>query len=154
MQLNIKKNSQYHTLWEKCKSKWQEGISSYTSEWPSWKTLQITNAGNSVNKRETSYTAGGEVNWRATTENICKLLKTKNLPNGPLIPLLDVYLKKTLTLNDKRNLHSMILTIPKSESEVAQLCLTLCDPMDTRLLLPWDFLCKSTGVGYNTWTYT
>ena len=74
MQLNIKKNPQYHTLWEKCKSKWQEGISSYISEWPSWKTLQITNAGDSVNKRETSYTVGGKVNWRATkTYVICYL---------------------------------------------------------------------------------
>ena len=35
----------------------------------------------------------------------------------------------------------------ESESEVAQSCLTLCDPMDTRLLRPWDFLGKSTGVG-------
>ena len=33
------------------------------------------------------------------------------------------------------------------ESEVAQSCPTLCDPMDTRLLCPWDFLGKSTGVG-------
>ena len=33
------------------------------------------------------------------------------------------------------------------QSEVAQLCLTLCDPMDTRLLRPWDFLAKRTGVG-------
>ena len=35
----------------------------------------------------------------------------------------------------------------ESESEVTQLCPTLCDPMDTRLLHPWDFLGKSTGVG-------
>ena len=39
----------------------------------------------------------------------------------------------------------------KSESEVAQSCPTLCDPMDcmqpTRLLHPWDFPGKSTGVG-------
>ena len=35
----------------------------------------------------------------------------------------------------------------KKKSEVAQLCPTLCDPMDTRLLRPWDFLGKSTGVG-------
>ena len=33
------------------------------------------------------------------------------------------------------------------ESEVAQSCPTLCDPMDTRLLRLWDFLGKSTGVG-------
>ena len=39
----------------------------------------------------------------------------------------------------------------KSESEAAQLCPTLSDPMDcmqpTRLLRPWDFPGKSTGVG-------
>ena len=35
----------------------------------------------------------------------------------------------------------------ESESEVAQSCLTLCDPMDTRLLCPWDFLGKGSGVG-------
>ena len=34
-----------------------------------------------------------------------------------------------------------------SESEVVQSCPTLCDPMDTRLLCPWDFVGKSTGVG-------
>ena len=32
-------------------------------------------------------------------------------------------------------------------SEVTQSSLTLCDPMDTRLLNPWDFLGKGTGVG-------
>ena len=29
----------------------------------------------------------------------------------------------------------------------SQSCPTLCDPMDTRLHRPWDFLSKSTGVG-------
>ena len=40
----------------------------------------------------------------------------------------------------------------KSEGEVAQLCLTLNDPMDckpSRLLCPWDFPGKSTGVGWH-----
>lgn len=74
---HIKKNSQHHTVWEKCKSKWREGISSYTSEWPSWKTLQITNVGDSVNKRETSHTAGGKVNWRATKTYVSYLKKQK-----------------------------------------------------------------------------
>ena len=38
----------------------------------------------------------------------------------------------------------------KSESEVAQSCLTLSNPMDCspRLLRPWDFPGKSTGVGH------
>ena len=35
----------------------------------------------------------------------------------------------------------------KSESEVAQSCLTLSDPMDCSLPGPWDFPGKSTGVG-------
>ena len=38
----------------------------------------------------------------------------------------------------------------KSESEVSQLCLTLCGPhglQPTRLLHPWDFPGKSTGMG-------
>ena len=35
----------------------------------------------------------------------------------------------------------------KSDSEVVQSCPTLCNPLDTRLLSPWDFLGKSTGVG-------
>ena len=35
----------------------------------------------------------------------------------------------------------------KKESEVAQSGPTFCDPMDTKLLRPWDFLGKSTGVG-------
>ena len=39
----------------------------------------------------------------------------------------------------------------ESQSEVTQSCLTLCDPTDwlwpTRLLHPWDFAGKNTGVG-------
>ena len=48
-----------------------------------------------------------------------------------------------------------IMTSGPIESEVAQSCPTLCDPMDcTRLLSPWNFPGKSTGVGYfmaNRW---
>ena len=44
-----------------------------------------------------------------------------------------------------KTLHVKLLKV--SESEVTQSCLTLCNPMDTRLLCPWDFLGKSTGVG-------
>ena len=45
----------------------------------------------------------------------------------------------------------------KSESEVAQLCLTLSDPMDlqpSRLLRPWDFPGESTGVGCHCLLWT
>ena len=33
------------------------------SEWPSLESLQITNAGEGVEKRERSYTVGGNVSW-------------------------------------------------------------------------------------------
>ena len=36
---------------------------SYQSEWPSLISLQIMNARKDVEKREPSYTAGGNVNW-------------------------------------------------------------------------------------------
>ena len=35
----------------------------------------------------------------------------------------------------------------ESESEVTQLCPTICDPLHCRLLRLWDFPGKSTGVG-------
>ena len=35
----------------------------------------------------------------------------------------------------------------RGKGKVAQSCPTLCDPMGSRLLHPWDFLGKSTGVG-------
>ena len=36
--------------------------------------------------------------------------------------------------------------VMESKSEIAQSCLTLCNPMDTRLLHPWDFLGKNSGL--------
>ena len=39
------------------------GITSHQSEWPSLKSLQIINAGEGVEKKEPSYTVGGNVNW-------------------------------------------------------------------------------------------
>ena len=39
------------------------GITTHQSQWPSSKRLQIINAGEGVEKKEPSYTAGGNVNW-------------------------------------------------------------------------------------------
>ena len=47
----------------------------------------------------------------------------------------------------KRNPCLILFLELESESEVAQSYPTLCNSMDTRLLCPWDFLDKSTGVG-------
>ena len=57
------KNGQHHSLLEKCKSKFQWDITSQQSEWPSSKSLQIINAGEGVEKRKSSCTIGGNVNW-------------------------------------------------------------------------------------------
>jgi len=51
------------SLLEKSKSKAQQGITSHWSERPSPKSLQIINAREGVEKREASYSAGGNVNW-------------------------------------------------------------------------------------------
>ena len=48
---------------EKCKSKLQWGTTSHQSLKPSLKHLQITNAGEGVEKMEPSYRVGGTVNW-------------------------------------------------------------------------------------------
>ena len=43
---------------------------------------------------------------------------------------------------------ALFVVMLPSSSEVAQLCPTLCAPMDcTRILSPWNFPGKSTGVG-------
>ena len=55
--------AQHLSLLEKCKSNPQWDITSHRSEWPSWKCLQTINAGEGVEKRESSCSVGGSVNW-------------------------------------------------------------------------------------------
>ena len=57
------KNVQYLWLLEKCKSKVPWDTTSHQSKWPSLMSLQITNAGEDIEKRELFYTVGGNVNW-------------------------------------------------------------------------------------------
>ena len=45
------------------KKKLQWDITSHWSEWPSLKSLQISNAGEGMEKKEPSYTVDGNVNW-------------------------------------------------------------------------------------------
>ena len=58
-----RKDAQYHSLLEKCKSKLQWDIIPHQSEWPSSKSLQTINAGEDVEKRERSCTVGGNLKW-------------------------------------------------------------------------------------------
>ena len=57
------KGAQHDWSSGKCKSKPQWDITSHWSEWPSSKSLQTINAGEGVEKRECSYTVGGNINW-------------------------------------------------------------------------------------------
>ena len=50
------------SLSEKCKSRPQWGTISHQSEWLWSKSLQAINAGEGVEKREPSYTVGGNAN--------------------------------------------------------------------------------------------
>ena len=53
-----------------------------------------------MEKRETLYSVGGNVNWTATVETGMEVpQKTKNrTTNDPAIPFLGIYLKKIKTL--------------------------------------------------------
>ena len=59
---NTWKDAQHHSLSEKCKSKPQWGNISRQSEWLVSKSLQTINDGEGVEKREPSYTVGGNAN--------------------------------------------------------------------------------------------
>ena len=60
---NTWKNAQHPWLLEKWKSKLPQDTTSHQSERPLLISPQLTNAGGSVEKREPSYSVGGNVNW-------------------------------------------------------------------------------------------
>ena len=73
------KDVQNHHLFEKCKSKLQWDITSHQLEWLLSKYPQTSNAGEGVERREPSYTVGGNVNWYSHyVEQYAGFLKTKN----------------------------------------------------------------------------
>ena len=68
------------------------------------------NDGEGVEKRESSYTAGGNVNWCSHygKQNGDSLKKLKiELPYDPTIPLLGIYSDKTIIQKDT---HTSVLT--------------------------------------------
>ena len=60
--INTWKDAQHHSLSEECKSNPQWGTITHQSEWLLSKSLQAINAGEGVEKREPSYTVGGNAN--------------------------------------------------------------------------------------------
>ena len=96
------KNAQHHQWLEKDRSKLQWDTTSHWSEWPSSKNLQTMNAGEGMEKREPSYIVGGNVNWCSHYEKawtFLKKLKTE-LPDDSAVPLLGLYLEKTINWKD------------------------------------------------------
>ena len=70
---NTWKDAQHHLLSEKCKSKPNWGTISCWSEWLLSKNLQTIYAGEGVEKREPSYTVGGNATSTATMENCMEI---------------------------------------------------------------------------------
>ena len=90
---NTWKDTQHCSLLKKCKSKPQWDITSQWSEWLSSKSLQMINAGEGVEKRESSCSVSGSVNWyshygRCYGDSLKKL--GIKLPYDPAIPLLGI----------------------------------------------------------------
>ena len=61
--------------------------------WLLSKSLQTINAGEGVEKREASYTVGGNANWRTVWRFLKKL--EIELPYDPMIPLLGIHTQET-----------------------------------------------------------
>ena len=89
----IWKHAQNHELLETYKSKLQWAITSHWSEWMSSKSLQIINAGESVDKRNP---LGGNVNWYSHYGE----QYGSSLKNYKRIPFLSIYPKKTIIQKD------------------------------------------------------
>ena len=93
------------SLLQKCKSKLQWGITSHQSEWWSSKSLQVISAREGVEKKEPSYTLGGNVGMyigATTMENSMEFpLKTKNRATiWSSNPLLGIHSKKIIIWKD------------------------------------------------------
>ena len=100
--INMWKHTQHHSLLEESKSKPQWDSTSHQSEWSSSKNPQTIHIGEGMEKREPSYTVGGNVNWychywRQYGDAFKK--KKKNLgiklPYDSAIPLLGIYPEET-----------------------------------------------------------
>ena len=67
------------------------------------KSLQAINAGEGVEKREPSYTVGGNANVQPLWKTVWRFLKKKleiELPHDPAIPLLGIHTEETRSERD------------------------------------------------------
>ena len=81
----------------------QWGTTSHQSRWPSSESLQTINAGEGVEKRDPSYTVGGNANWYSHCGEQCGDSLKKlgiELSYDPAIPLLDIHPEETRNERD------------------------------------------------------
>ena len=100
-------------LLEKCKSRLQWDIPHTSQNGHQQKNLQTVNAGEGVEKRECSCTAGGDVNWCSHYgRQYGKFLKNLGIkpPYDPAIPLLGIYPEETKTENKNDTCTPVFLT--------------------------------------------
>ena len=100
---NTWKDAQHHSLSEKCKWKPQWVSITRQSGWLLSKSLQAINAGEGVEKREPSYTVGGNANQNSCYGKQCGDFLKKleiELPCDPAIPLLGIHTEETRSERD------------------------------------------------------
>ena len=103
IQMANRQMKRYSTsLTEKCKSKWQWGATSHWSAWPSLISLQITNSGEGVGKRNPPTLLVGMQVVQSLWKTVWKFLRKLKieLPHGPAISLLGIYPDKTIIQKD------------------------------------------------------
>ena len=97
----------------KCKSKPQWDNTSHLLEWLLSKRQEITSVGEDVEKRESSYTVGGNVNWWIHYGKQWRFFQKSRieLPCDPTISLLGIYPKNIKTLIQKDICTPMFITL-------------------------------------------
>ena len=125
-------------------------ITSYKSEWPSPKGLQLINVGEHVEKREHFYTVGGSINWciHYGDQYWVSFKKQKiKLPYDPATPFLGIYMENMKTLIQKDTLLGASLVV-----QWLRICLPMQETQVRALVWEVPTCCGTTKpVHHNYW---
>ena len=114
----------------------------YQSEWPSLISLQITNAREDVEKREPSYTVGGDVNWYNHYGTVWRFLRKLNieLPYDLAIPLMSIYLDKIIIQKDTWTPVFMVALFPIAKAWRQPKCLQINGLRRCGTYIQWNII--------------
>ena len=115
-----------------------------------WTSLQSSfQSGAFVDENRLARAGGIPENWSKGHIFLCK-----NIFSTPALQIAFVYaipvlylLMAILNLPCQSILLLLHTLCPSAAAKSLQSCPTLCNPIDGKLLRPWDFPCKGTGVG-------